>query len=341
MLRPWTLGVVLPLLLPSLLLVGCDGTSAQPDDDSSAAGGSKPVAPPRRVVGYIPTYRSMAPEAFDFSVLTHLCIAFANPTGEGSESDFEESARAKIAPLVTAAHAHGVKVLASIAGGTKASGEIVGAQIIPENVDAYIAGLLDLLDRYDLDGIDVDIEGAAVTETYEPFVKKLNAALPAGKLMTAAVATKNGDPVSKAALDEYDFINVMAYDHCSWSDTPCDQSSMEGTMEDLKYWTEKRGYPIDKTVLGVPFYGWCWGCSEMQSAMTYAQIVQQYPQAKEENWIREGEVEISLNSALTIATKTQLAMQYGGIMVWELGQDARGEDSLFAVIAREVAQPRP
>ncbi len=208
-------------------------------------------------------------------------------------------------------------------------------------MDAYIAGLLELLTRYDLDGIDVDIEGGAITETYEPFVKKLNAALPPGSLLTAAVATKNGEPVSRGALDEYDFINVMAYDHCSWSDKPCDQASLEGTIADLKYWTETRGYPIHKTVLGVPFYGWCWGCTEKQSAMTYAQIVQQYPQAKEENWIREGEVEISLNSASTIATKTQLAMEYGGIMVWELGQDAWGEDSLFGVIAGELAKPLP
>jgi GH18 family chitinase len=113
---------------------------------------------------------------------------------------------------------------------------------------------------------------------------------------------------------------------------------MEGTLEDLKYWTESRGVPLDKAVLGVPFYGWCWGCSDKQIAMTYGQIVAQYPQAKEENWIRQDGKEISLNSAATIAAKTKLAMKYGGIMVWELGQDAQGDDALFNVIASGVAE---
>ncbi len=131
MLRSRNVGVGLVIFCSSFLLPGCAGSSTEPGDAQSGTGGGEAVAPPRRVVGYIPTYRSLSPDNFDFSVLTHLCIAFANPTGNGSESDFEEAAREKIAPLVSAAHERGVKVLASIAGGTKASGEIVAAQIIP------------------------------------------------------------------------------------------------------------------------------------------------------------------------------------------------------------------
>lgn len=211
----------------------------------------------------------------------------------------------------------------------------MAAQIVPDKVDAYIEGLLDLMERYDLDGIDVDIEGDAVNEDYEPFVLKLAEALPESKVLTAAVATKNGEPISKAALDAYDFINLMAYDHCSWSDEPCDQASMEGTLADLEYWTVTRGYPKRKLVLGVPFYGWCWGCTEMQSALTYPQIIRDYPEGRTEDWIESGDVTISLNSPPTIREKARLAHDYGGIMIWELGQDASGADSLIAVIAAE------
>lgn len=315
---------------------GCN-ESTVPDSSTPDAEPAEPAGPPpRRVVAYLPTYRSLAPANVDFDTVTHLCIAFANPTGEGSESDFDESVREKIAPLVTAAHEKGVKVLASIAGGTKESGEIVGEQIQPANVDAYIEGLLDLMERYELDGIDVDIEGEAVTETYTPFVTQLNAALPEGKLLTAAIATKNGPAFESVALSEYDFLNLMAYDHCSWSDVACDQASLEGVEEDLRYWLEERAIPGQRLVLGVPFYGWCWGCSEKQTAMTYSQIIAQYPQAKTEDWIREDGKEISFNSAATIAIKTDRALELGGVMIWELGQDARGEDSLMAVIAERA-----
>ena len=327
--------VGLGLLVSSTLFAACEEKKADDGGAGGSAGGDdgNDVPPPHRVVGYVPTYRSLDPRNFDFATLTHLCIAFANPTGEGSESDFDEAARPQIAPLVAAAHAQGVKVLASIAGGTKASGELVGAQIIPDKVDAYVASLLDVIERYDLDGIDVDIEGEAVTDTYEPFVLKLSKALPDGKLLTAAVATKNRDAFSSRALAEYDFINIMSYDQCSWSDEACEQASLEDTHLDLEYWTKDRDIPRHKAVLGVPFYGWCWGCAETQSALTYAQIVAKYPEAKTEDWIEANGETISLNSAATIATKAELARDYGGVMIWELGQDAVGDDALFLVIA--------
>lgn len=322
----WGLPGFLGVALSVGLCVGCDSSS---DEES--------VEPPLRVVGYLPTYRNLSPDRYDLGALTHLCIAFANPTGEGSESDFPADVREQVGELVQAAHTAGAKVLASIAGGTQEQGDLVASQLGADKVDAYIDGLLSLIERYGLDGIDVDIEGKAITDTYEPFVKKLAAALPADKLLTAAVATKNGDPVTAGALATYDFVNIMAYDHCSWTDEPCDQASMEGTLEDLEYWTVKRGVPRHKAVLGVPFYGWCWGCEERQTALTYGYIVGQYPDAKTEDWLEIGDRVISLNSAATIAEKAKLAQEYGGVMIWELAQDSYGDNSLLKVIAE--AQP--
>jgi GH18 family chitinase len=42
---------------------------------------------------------------------------------------------------------------------------------------------------------------------------------------------------------------------------------------------------------------------------------------------------ISCNGPATIAKKTELSKSHGGIMIWELGQDASGDDSLLKVIA--------
>jgi chitinase len=316
------------------MTLGCSSMKADapapPAPDESTA-----ETTPYRVVGYLPTYRSLDPSRLDWSALTHLCIAFANPTGDAAQSDFEPNARPHIAPLVKAAHEQNVKVLASIAGGTKEQGDLVGAQITPERVDSYIDGLLDLVQRYELDGIDVDIEGEAIGATYEPFVRKLRSALRPPHLLTAAVATKHGDPVPVAALSLYDFVNLMAYDHCSWTDEPCVQASVEEAQNDLDYWTNVKEVPRSNLVLGVPFYGWCWGCSESQTARTYAQVLRQYPEARESDWIVDGDVTISLNSEATIRKKTRLGDAYGGIMIWELGQDASGGDSLLRAIADE------
>jgi len=302
------------------------GTGGTPD----GSGGTNDQEPTQRVVGYLPTWRNLDSAGLDLDTLTHICIAFANPTGAGNDVDFDEGARASIAPLVTAARAKGVKVLASIAGA--AGGEDVAAKIVASNVDAFVASLTDLVTRYELDGIDVDIEGHNVSSTYEPFVLKLSAALPADKLLTVAVATWNGDDFSSAALAEYDFVNIMSYDHYgTWSEAG-EHSSLAETESELAYWVDERGIPADKVVLGVPFYGYCWGCEAEPIAMTYQAILSAYPEAKTLDWISSGGAQLSFNSAATIATKAELAKSYGGIMIWELGQDATGNDALFKVI---------
>ena len=51
-------------------------------------------------------------------------------------------------------------------------------------------------------------------------------------------------------------------------------------------------------------------------------------------------VEQNYNGPATIRRKTELALQLaGGIMIWELSQDARGSDSLLRVIGETVAAP--
>ncbi len=297
-------------------------------DGSPGAGGNSPLPPEAvRVIGYLPTYRNINPSAVPLDRLTHLCIAFANPNN--GTVDFDANP-ADITALVNAAHAEGVLVLASIAGA--AEGQAVAEAIVPASVDNFVTQLLGLVQKYDLDGIDVDIEGHYVSSTYEPFVVKLSDALPSDKLLTAAVATWNGDDFPHGALARFDFINLMAYDHCgSWSDA-CDHSTYGDSISELSYWENDRGIEKERMVLGVPFYGYCWGGSCPGTALTYAELVSNYPGAKEGDSLSGAGYFISYNGPATIAQKTQLAKEHGGIMMWELGQDAPGADSLLSVI---------
>ncbi len=351
-------------ILPFLFAVGCSGSEQPNNEQPEGTGGSSTLGtggespgagtggelamgsggeatgtggatsvPPKdgvRVVGYLPTYRNLDPAGLDFDTLTHLCIAFANPTSP-DQIDFDANPSA-INNLVTAAHAKGVQVLVSIAGA--AGGAAVESAIQPASVDTFIAALLDLVDRYQLDGIDVDIEGSHVkAATYTPFVTKLSAALPAGKLLTAAVATWNGDDFPDAALAEFDFINLMSYDHCgTWSDA-CEHSLYSESLTELQYWEGNRGIPADRVVLGVPFYGYCWGASCAAGALTYPEIVTAYPQGRTNDYLVGDGYTISLNGPATIAQKVELSKEHGGIMIWELRQDGTGDDSLFSIIA--------
>ena len=90
------------------------------------------------------------------------------------------------------------------------------------------------------------------------------------------------------------------------------------------------GLQSDKIVLGVPFYGWCWGTGCTATAMTYAEIITKWPGATD--FYVSGGVTVSYNTPATIVMKTQLSKTYGGIMIWEIGQDASGASSLMKAI---------
>src|SRR5690606_21198451 len=105
---------------------------------------------------------------------------------------------------VDLAHQNGVKVMASI-GGINDS-ELIREQLEDDHVDEYVEELALYVDEYDLDGVDVDIEGGSVDSTYGPFVRKLADRLrPEGHLVTAAVASWFQEGIVNEALFCFDF----------------------------------------------------------------------------------------------------------------------------------------
>jgi GH18 family chitinase len=92
---------------------------------------------------------------------------------------------------------------------------------------------------------------------------------------------------------------------------------MDWANKDLAFFRGKTS--ADKIILGVPFYGYCWGTGCPAAAMTYSEIVAKWPGAPD--WYVNGGLTVSYNTSATIAAKTQLAHGYGGVMLWEIGQD--------------------
>lgn len=100
----------------------------------------------------------------------------------------------------------------------------------------------------------------------------------------------------------------------------------------LAYWVNYRGWPKQKILLGVPFYGRDF---DNQGGMdiSYSQILDLFPDA----YLTDRVNNIYYNGIKTIAGKTQYVNdnKYSGIMIWEITQDSRVDStSLLSAINR-------
>ncbi len=311
------------------------GGTAGASNDTGASGGTAPLGPPAlRTVVYLPSYRgalSNWTSRIDGSRMSYVNLCFAEVGAQGGVSYADPD----LDTFVTAAHAAGVKVCMAIGGGAIIDTGGPFATVLQDGTrEAFVDELVQYASTHQLDCIDVDLEGNAVNSYYEAFVTSLATKLHgAGKEMTAAVGSWFGDRISTAAIQAFDFINVMAYDlHNPFAATePVQSASIDEATAEVEYWIG-RGLSREKAVFGVPFYGFKWVAGKSE-ALTYAQILAGNPAAETSDQVDLSGAVTYLNSRTTIVAKAQLAKQYGGIMVWELGQDAPGDASLLKAIA--------
>jgi chitinase len=308
-------------LLCLLLLAGVD-EKAHPLTDTVKEG--------FRVVGYLPLGIDFSRTGMpDLGKITHLNIAFLTPDSAGIFADDEE-----VHQLTAAAHAKGVSVLLSIGGGEppRYLKKLVGKRYQA----AFVHALAALTDRYGCEGIDVDLEGDFIDGNYEGFVRNLSVALKAKKkLMTAAIATTYASHYTNAALALFDFVNIMSYDKTGpWDKSdPGPHAPLSMATDDLAYWTGMRRLAVAKITLGLPFYGYGFGRNAPES-LSYGDIVQLFPAAREKDQLKvTGGGIVYYNGAATIKAKTAIALRKaGGVMIWQLLQDAPGPYSLLTAI---------
>lgn len=306
-----------------------------------------------KVVGYIPSYKGLRTVAdrTDLSKLTHINIAFANPSANGSflsggnPTCMEGATGSDISYVVQKARAAGVKVLVSVAGGVipGCSGDW-NALLQPGNRGNVVNALAQFVNTFGLDGVDVDLEGVLLTNidragNYTPFIQQLRSALP-GKLVTAATATYEGGMVPVSSLPHFDFVTLMSYDALgpSWGQVGTEHASYAMAQSHIATW-QARGLPKEKLVLGVPFYGY--GFNGYAADYSFANILSQFgADAAQRDLIGTLCAScgyITYNGIPTIKAKTRLALQQGsGVMIWELSQDAIGANSLLSAIRAEI-----
>lgn len=291
------------------------------------------------VVGYVQDEDATTPDLVAYDKITHLNVAFANPT----DAQGDLAVTPSLDQLVDRAHKLNVKVLISIGGGFASEDKTLRERyfglMADANRSAFVQKLSQFLDDHKLDGLDLDLEGPAIDKDYGALVADLSAALkPKGKLLTAAVSGGNGgDQIPAAALAGFDLVNVMAYDETGpWSpDKPGQHSSMDYAKECVSYWL---GRSVDKhkLVLGVPFYGYGFGDAFTQGGYKFSEIVQQFPGAETQDQVGKT---IWYNGIPTIQAKTKYVIDQdlAGVMIWSLNQDAKGKLSLLSAIHDALA----
>ena len=307
-----------------LVLIGCSVAVAPTESPSPSP---TVRAQPFKVVGYVTPAANV--NAIDFSLLTHINYSFLIPRANGTTRPF--GAPNHLRAVVAQAKKHDVKVLIAVGGwGWDKEFETLAADpAIREKLARRVA---EFCATYKLDGVDIDWEypnAGASAAHFAALAIAFRSALPAGALVTAAVLADATDAegISTDAVGHLDFINLMAYDG-----PRTDHSSFAMAERSIATWLA-RGIEPEKLVLGVPFYA-------RPGGAIYRTLLANDPATASGDRILFKGVEQNYNGPATIRRKTELALQLaGGIMIWELSQDARGSDSLLRVIGETVAAP--
>ncbi len=286
-----------------------------------------------RVVGYLPDWAYQYYSSLDFSALTHLNIAFCNPDAEGNLSCWIPDNELK--NIVSRAHASGVKVMAALGGGGGCDGYLPLLDT-PEEMADFNSRIMSYCETYDLDGIDLDIELGSNHEIwnyYADWVSSLRVLCDErGYALSTATAQWVAVHVSEETFSLFDFVNVMAYDNDA---DKISHATMEFAERSLNFFHVQRGIPKDRLVLGVPFYGRGYtadGALDWNSYVPFSELIAADPA----NYDADFHQGVAYNGAATMRDKCTLAKEYGGIMIWEVTQDAAGEYSLLAVIKEEL-----
>jgi len=137
--------------------------------------------------------------------------------------------------------------------------------------DKTIASLVGLVRRLGLDGIDVDVEllDLQLVDAYGSFVGRLRAALVAAdaadRLSVATTGTVTGAVMAASAAEAgADRIFLMGYDY-HWPESqpgassPIHRRDSDGgdLVKSLDLYAAV-GVPVQRTLLGLPFYGMSW-----------------------------------------------------------------------------------
>ncbi len=209
------------------------------------------------------------PADYDYSGLTHIARSFIAPHADGHLSTGSDYWNEE---LEQRAHAHGVKLLASIGGAAENANAWLGMARDASAKQRFFDELEALITAHHYDGVDIDWEPSALTaadqQAYTSFMVSLRQRFPTWQISTALVASDWwARHISwQEIAASVDFINLMAYTFAGpWSGHSAHNANLfpaaayapDGVDVDSMVQGLVHRYHVapDKIVLGLAFYG--------------------------------------------------------------------------------------
>lgn len=288
------------------------------------------------LIGYIPEYRISLIDKMNLGAFTHVIAAFANPDSNGTMScsidleTFSQKVRAA-----------GSKPVISIGGGGSYSwGDDIGVYhhlYADTNRTDFIIKLADYCELYHCAGIDLDIEGNALSHAgYDAFASELADTLHARGLEIYGVYGVGGQwsavNASDETLQKMDFIGTMSYGgvgQWNWS-KPTNQCTYERFKSDIEYFVD-RGVDPSKIHGGIPFYSVGFPAESTSNLSPYVHTLDQLMSSTfytdqdafhVDTMINKDNKPEFFSGYNTNKRKIDFCDSLGaGIMIWEIGQD--------------------
>jgi chitinase len=252
------------------------------------AASKKPAQPV--VIAYVfPQNSVIQPGDIAAQKLTRINYAFANISNGVMVNGFPTDAANFAALNALKKQNPSLTVLVSV-GGWLWSGNFSDAVLTKESRKAFIDSVVAFIEKYDLDGLDIDWEypgqaGAGNRfrpedkQNYTDVLKELRQRFDREektlhrRLYLSVATGSDMDFLEHTEMDKVqkyvDTVNLMAYDYYEPGSEPTtghnaplftdprDPKHVSANQSVLAY--EQAGVPADKIVLGVPFYGHEWG----------------------------------------------------------------------------------
>lgn len=165
--------------------------------------------------------------------------------------------------FIDAIHGQGIKITPFISNHFDRALGIIALN----NRDKLSDQIADAVEKYGLDGVDIDIENVTHEhrDMYTDFARLLREKLPGNKVVSSAVAANpNGLTVGwhgsydyKRLSDYCDYLMLMNYDESYYGSVEGPVSSSDFFERSIQFVLNQE-VPKDKIVVGIPFFGRYW-----------------------------------------------------------------------------------
>ena len=309
-----------------------DPTPAPPPEEEVIDDSSKIV------LAYVTAWSTIIPDP-DYVTHINYSFGYVNETFNGiviNNNDFPKSEDRLISIVNLKRNKPSLNVILSIGGGTGSAGFSAMARS-ESNRKSFAADCKRVIDRFNLDGVDIDWEHPATDREKENFtllMQDIREAVGNNKFLTFA-STADPKYYDLAKLAEVvNFVNIMMYDvgkppfHHSALHRSKMVNSISGDEAIDKHL--KGGMPTSKVVLGMPFYGYRKGgdaiaYKNISGTASLANCSEEWDDLAKMPYLTDAnnEVVFVYDNARSIGFKCEYLKELNlrGAMYWEYSQD--------------------